>query len=224
MQNPRKIESPLGRRLFFRSAALCLSALVLGGSLFASVAQAQTATTLSPKIAADLRPYYSTRLSSLPLVNWAKTINQQTYVQVLIVAASADPSLASLRETIVARKGNVLYNYIAVRALAATVAAADLPLLAARSDVLSIAPNRAATRQASVLQASAGAGDALGALAAWLPPATVVTATAPALDGRGVGIAILDSGIDWSHRNFLLADGKTCRPRRGQSSTAPRPI
>jgi serine protease AprX len=34
------------------------------------------------------------------------------------------------------------------------------------------------------------------------------------LDGSGVGIAVLDSGLGWSHLNLLAADGKTSRVQK----------
>src|SRR5438128_9752391 len=61
--------------------------------------------------------------------------------------------------------------------------------LASRADVLSISPNRAVTRTASLLRLTTGAATAP-------PPPGRST-----LDGSGVGIAVVDSGIDWNHQS-----------------------
>jgi subtilisin family serine protease len=34
------------------------------------------------------------------------------------------------------------------------------------------------------------------------------------VDGSGVGIAVLDSGLGWSHQNLTAADGKTSRVKK----------
>ena len=169
-------------------------ALATGGHF----AMAQTAT--SPKIAADLRAYVTAVSSggSTAPVSWARNLKGQPHVKVLINASSTDSTLASLRQDILARGGSVLYNYISVRAVAAMVPTAALGPLAGRADVISVSPNRATARQGSLLQAGAGAGTALPALPTGSP-----------LDGKGVGIAILDSGIDYRHQNFLGSDGNT---------------
>ena len=184
------------RSLITRLILLTLTwmALTVGGDL----AMAQTAS--SPKIASDLRAYVTVVASggTAPSVTWAKNLSGQPHVKVLINASSTDATLASLRQDILARGGSVLYNYISVRAVSAMVPAAALDPLAGRADVISISPNRATARQGSLLQAGTGAGAALPALP-----------TGSLLDGKGVGIAILDSGIDYRHQNFLGSDGNT---------------
>jgi serine protease AprX len=171
-------------------------ALATGGG----VAVAQTAN--SQKIAADLRAYVTTVASggTVSSVTWAKNLSGQPHVKVLINATSTDATLAALRQDILARGGSVLYNYISVRAVSAMLPATALDPLAARSDVISISPNRATARQGSLLQASVGSDV--------LPANSAQTLTGGgAIDGRGIGIAILDSGIDWRHKSLLRADG-----------------
>ncbi len=150
------------------------------------------------KLSMELRPLASSPLAVPADATWAKTVNGQVLVKALIVSTGTDADLVSLRADVLARGGSVFYNYIAVRALSVMVPTTALSPLVNRSDVLAIAPNRATQRQASLMQMASGAGDAL-------PGA----GTASALDGRGVGIAVLDSGIDFRHRNLMGADGKT---------------
>ncbi len=178
------------RRSLFRhlfAAAACAGALMLGG-----VAAAQAP---SSKISADLAQVAST--GTPPKVTWAKSLGGQTYVKVLIVASGSDPRLNALRSTILANDGSVYVVFDAVRAMSAMVPVSFLPALAARGDVVTIAPNRGTARSASLV------ADATGASA--LPG----FGSASAIDGRGVGIAVLDSGIDWDHRNMKDAAGSS---------------
>ena len=64
--------------------------------------------------------------------------------------------------------------------------------IARRSDVQSISPNRPTVRTRSLLESATGSYEARGA-------AAVIN---PGVDGSGVGIAFLDSGIMASHRAF----------------------
>ena len=178
------------RRSMFKSLfafTACVGALAAAGP---AVAQ-----SISPKIAADLAPVIGA--ASLPKVTWAKSLGGQAYAKVLIVARGSDPLLTGLRDAVLANNGSVYVIFNSVRAMAALVPVSALPALAARHDVLSIAPNRSTARTGSLV------ADATGASA--LPG----YGSAGAFDGRGIGIAVLDSGIDWDHRNMLDAAGKT---------------
>ena len=167
--------------------AACVAALVC--------ADPAAAEAVSPKIAADLASAVGG--TTLPTVTWARTINGQAYVKVLIGASSNDPKLASLRQAIVARGGSVHYVYLSVRALAGMVPVSALAGLAARDDVLTITPNRVAARSGSLVADASGAS------------ATPKIGGKTAVDGAGVGIAILDSGIDWDHHSLKDAAGKS---------------
>ena len=171
-----------------------LHALVAFLAAAALVAPA-AAQALSPKIAADLVP--TVNAGSAPAVTWAHRVNGQTLVKLLVVANSGDPTLASLRQFMLAQGGSVHYVYLSVRALSGMLPAAALPALAARGDVLAISPNRAASRSGSLVQ------DATGASAVARIGGTT------AVDGRGIGIAVLDSGIDWDHRSMKDAAGNS---------------
>jgi subtilisin family serine protease len=190
-------------RTVSRGVTLCvLAASMLSGTS----AEAGTASITTQTVALQLAGLTQVQLGKLSPdlialasgsagapagVAWAKANNGQFLVKVLIVAANSDPDLVSLRADILARGGSVFYNYLSVRAVAAMVPSAALSALSMRTDVISISPNRAAQRQASLLQATSNAGNALSA-----------SGSPAGLDGRGVGIAVLDSGIDFRHRNF----------------------
>ncbi|MEY3295695.1 MAG: hypothetical protein RLZZ451_1743, partial [Pseudomonadota bacterium] len=162
-------------------------ALALG----VGMVQAQTA-----RVSPDLLAAVSAPASTPPAVPWARVLPSGLHVQVLVNAAGTDPELSALRADILARGGSVIYNFISVRGLAAMVPAAAVLPLAGRTDVLGIAPNRSTVRMGvlgglvSAAQATPGAG-------------------AGAFNGAGVGIAVLDSGIDWRHSQFLDAAGKS---------------
>lgn len=205
------LQDPIGSLLRWPlSGAVVTAVLVLTAAspaMAAKPAAKSTATVArvalaapSPldKLSMELRPLASSPLAVPADATWAKTVNGQVLVKALIVSTGTDADLVSLRADVLARGGSVFYNYIAVRALSVMVPTTALSPLVNRSDVLAIAPNRATQRQASLMQMASGAGDAL-------PGA----GTASALDGRGVGIAVLDSGIDFRHRNLMGADGKT---------------
>ena len=172
-----------------------LAAAIGAGGLGSARAQTSSGT----KIAADLASVLT--MTSQPALTWAKWFdsNQTLYVKVVVVASSDDPDLAGLRQAVLAGGGSVNYVFASVRAMAAMVPAPLVPTIAQRSDVLMVVPNRPAGRAGGLVQ------DATGASAA----ARLVGST-PA-DGRGVGIAILDSGIDYTHRNLMDPAGKVRR-------------
>src|SRR4029077_15664982 len=89
-------------------------------------------------------------------------------------------------------------------ALLAVLPGAAVSPLAARGDVDAIVPNRIAYRTVSYIQQTTGASSAQ-LLKNWTP-----------YDGTGVGIAILDSGIDSCHAAF----GASLRGNSSVCSTA----
>jgi subtilisin family serine protease len=76
--------------------------------------------------------------------------------------------------------------------------------VAAREDVQGVSPNRLTARTSSALEASTGA----------LNLRSYSGSSYSGLDGSGIGIAILDSGIGWSHFDMTLPDGKTTRVKK----------
>jgi serine protease AprX len=138
------------------------------------------------KIAPDLLATVGT--SALPELPWARLLNGELLVRALVVAEGGDAALPTLRRQVLALGGAVHYQYTSIQALAVMLPAARLVELARLPEVASISPNRSVTRTASLLQQTSGAADAEG------PNRT-------GLDGRGVGIAVLDTGIAWNHQS-----------------------
>ena len=145
---------------------------------------------------------------TLPTLNlsWSKVVDGVTYVKVLIVSSSTDPDLASLRSAVLAAGGSVYYRYTSVTALSAMLPASQISTIAALSEVQSISPNRIVTQTASTLESVTGATNVR---------ATGGTSFAfnTGMTGNGIGIAVLDSGIAWQHRDFADDTGLTSRVR-----------
>jgi subtilisin family serine protease len=173
--------------------------LLVGLLILARPAQAQTAAS---KVAQDLQDVVAA--PTTPKLSWAKDVNGVRYVKVLVVGISSDPDLTDLRSAVLQAGGSVYLRYVSVRALSAMLPAGQVYALAARPDVQSLSPNRLTARTASVLEAATGA----------LNLRRYSGSAYTGLDGRGVGIAVVDSGIGWSHKNFVDDDGKTSRIRR----------
>ena len=164
-----------------------LSATLLATALSVS------AQTNSTKIARDLQPVLTA--SSTPTISWARDVNGRRYVKVLIVSNSDDAELTALRSAVMSAGGSIYYRYSSVLALAALVPADKVGGLAARSDVQSISPNRLMTRSASTIESVTGT-------AAVRYTGTTAYSSISGYSGRGIGIAVLDSGISWQHANF----------------------
>ena len=157
---------------------LCL--IAPGAWAQASDAQAQS------KIAPDLLAAITS--SSAPLLPWLKSVNGQPMVKVLVTSNNADASLTDLRGFVLSLDGSVFYNYASFRMVAVMVPASRVMDLARRADVVTLSPNRAVVRASSQLQLTTGAANA-------------VSPNGTRLDGNGVGIAIVDSGIGYSHQS-----------------------
>ncbi|MDQ3027880.1 MAG: S8 family serine peptidase, partial [Pseudomonadota bacterium] len=181
-----------------RIAAGAVAAFLMA---FASGAFAQLESTRSH---ADARGKVSTDLQqalaapSVSGVTWARESSAGRMVKVLVLAhGTVDPDLVNLRRAIVAAGGSVYYRYISVTGVSAVLPAARVLDIARRSDVESISPNRMTARTQSLLEKATGAAGVRGA----------GTAADPRVDGRGIGIAFLDSGIMSTHRAFAGAAG-----------------
>ena len=176
-------------------------ALATGLFLANSPVLAQTASA-NGRIAPDLASVIA--LPTMPSnLRWATTsIDEITrvstnLVKVLIVSSSSDPTLASLRQDVLSHGGSLYYVYDSVRAMSALLPASYVTTIAARSDVQLVMPNRTTARTSSLLQQTSGSA---------VVPAL---ATGAAVDGKGVGIAVLDSGIAWFHQNMLDSAGRS---------------
>jgi hypothetical protein len=165
-------------------------------------ALAQTGTAPSSKIAADLQQVVSA--PTTPKISWARDVNGRRYVKALVVANSADPDLVALRADVLAKGGSVYLSYVSVAALSVLLPADQVAAIAVRADVQSISPNRLTARTASTLEYVMGA----------MNLRTYNGGSYSGVDGSGVGIAVLDSGLGWSHLNLTAADGKTSRVKK----------
>jgi len=174
----------------FAAACALLFTSLAGAQAFESHAAART------KISDDLNQAISA--NSVAGIKWAKETYSGRMVKVLVMARpTVDPDLQSLRSAIVSAGGSVYYRYISVNGVAAVVPASRLSDIARRSDVESISPNRMTARTGSLLEKATGAAGVRGA----------GTASNPTIDGSGVGIAFLDSGIMATHKAFAGSSG-----------------
>ncbi len=158
-------------------SCLCIAGLPLQWSSRAVVAAAHSKSVKS-KMSGDLKD---------------KAKKKDT-VRVIIQTTSdkEDEDSPELTSDIGRRKGSVRGKYQEVSAVAAEVPGDELEELSQRDDVAYISPDRP-TQQAGHLEVTTGAS---------LVRNYGTTATGK-IDGRGIGIAILDSGVRQSHHAFL---------------------
>ncbi len=152
-------------------------------------------TTGGSKIASDLLKVIAK--PSDPKTNWYKQVSGRPLVKVLIVSASGEPDLATLRRSVLDAGGSVYYRYTSVSALSALLPLDKVTAIASLPDVQSISPNRITSRTQSELELITGAAAVRGA-------SGIVR-----LDGSGIGIAMLDSGIAWNHASMNDAAGRS---------------
>ena len=149
----------------------------------ASYHSAHAQSTLSAKLAPDLANAIMAPVSLARQLGERDTGNGR-FFKVIVVGTGDDPLLADLRKAVAAAGGAVNYRYQSIQGFSATIPGPALNTIALRPDVDSISPNRPATKTASMLELATGAA-----------AARTLAGFAPGYDGRGVGIAILDSGI-----------------------------
>ena len=177
------------------------------GALLVVGAPGVGAQTTPSKIAPDLERVLP--LTASPGVTWASynTTTSTLYVKVILVSGGADTAMNGIRQAVLSNGGSVHYVFASVRAMLVMLPAKSVAAIAARSDVQVVVPNRPASRSGGLLQDSVGAS--------LLPTMQVQTSSGNgqfktvANDGAGVGIAILDSGVDFRHRNFVGPNGNT---------------
>ena len=131
-------------------------------------------------------------------------------VQVLITGTGTDVDLTALRTSIKSAGGSVHVRFPGLKMVTATVPASYIPTLAARADVASVSPNRATQRTASTLESITGA------LAANVRFNSTKTSYS-GLDGTGIGVAVLDSGVMRNHELFNNAAAVTRVARNVQT-------
>lgn len=121
--------------------------------------------------------------------NWIKEDRGVRLVKALIIANSSDVELTSLRADVLAAGGSIYYRYVSVTGLSVMLPASKIAQIAHRADVVSMSANRLTSKTDSFLQTVTGAGSAS-------------RGKGTTLDGRGVGIAVLDSGVMAAHHSF----------------------
>lgn len=186
--------------------ALLMSASLLLAALAANPAAAQPGHGRGThvRVSADLAEALDD--SRTVKRKWAREGRHGRQVQAIVVSDGADPQMTELRAAVLRLGGSVQAVHVAVKALTVQLPARQVKRLAQRDDVLSIAPNRVLRRTASTLESIAGA------LNGSVRSGSTKSAYA-GLDGSGIGIAVLDSGVMRGHRALLDGNGVT-RVRR----------
>ncbi|MFL6214530.1 MAG: S8 family serine peptidase [Blastocatellia bacterium] len=167
--------------------ALLMMLAVLGVTLPRS--QARSLLTASPldKLSLALQQ----ALGNNDAAVWANPSRQT--VRALI--QSNGPVTSSLRQAITQAGGNVVRQFTSIDGLLVELPKSSLLDIATRDDVERLSADHLAQQSASHLEAATGAD----VLRTYKP----LTDSFSGLDGSGVGIAILDSGIMGTHGEFV---------------------
>ena len=145
------------------------------------------------KVAHDLDD--EVRRPGVAKAKWARDVGGVRHVQAIVVSYDSDPQLRNLREYVKSIGGVVHAFHPAVHALTVQIKASDVAALSQRPDVVSVSPNRETQRTFSTLESISGA------VASNVRTYSTKTAYL-GLDGTGIGIAILDSGVMKLHDAF----------------------
>src|SRR6267143_7322399 len=186
------IERSRIRRNFVRLVA---GALTTVAALAAAPAQGR-----DHEVARDLDD--AVNAPTTPSVHWARDVSGKRFVQALVLSNAADHDMADLRAFVLSSGGSVLRRHGATHALTVVVPASVVKALAQRSDVISVAPNRTTASTASTLETITGT------LTSNVRTNSTKTGYS-GLDGTGIGIAVLDSGVMAAHDAFLNGSGTT---------------
>ncbi len=147
------------------------------------------------------------RTGATPNARWARDVAGVRHIQVIVVTDGVDPNMTGVRQQVLRAGGSVHAVHGVVHSLTVQIPAWELHALALRSDVVGVSPNRETHATASMLELLTG-----------VLTANVRSDPAPGtysgLDGSGIGIAILDSGIMKSHATFLNVAGTASRVTR----------
>jgi serine protease AprX len=120
---------------------------------------------------------------------------------VLVVCAGTDNTLTELRSLILSVGGSIHFQFLSVNALSVVLPASQVLTIAQRPEVVSISPNLQTQRSGELLE------DTTGASIARLTNTT--ESISPTLDGSGIGVAVLDSGIMKNHQAMLNSSGES---------------
>ena len=148
---------------------------------------------LARKMARDLEVAVNAPIE--PNERWSRRTNGRRMVDAIVVSNSPDRSMAALRAHVLRLGGTVSGGFTSVQALSVTVPTSALAELDDRDDVVSISPNRTTRHTFSGLELTAG-------VATPAVRTATGTTTYTGLDGKGIGIAVLDSGVMAGHRHM----------------------
>ena len=195
-------QSPIRTFLSFLARGLRGTTFVLA-TVFAGFAAAQGAGQLDSvavaraKLSPDLLQAVDARMpTTAPWVNDSAPSGR--LVKVLVMGdKGATSDLKDLRKAILAAGGSVYWRYISLTGVSAMLPANKVLGIAQRKDVVRMLPNRPTSRTASLVESASGASGV-----------RAPRVGAPnGLDGTGVGIAFLDSGIMGTHAAFASGTG-----------------
>ena len=192
------------RHVLRRALALLTAVATALGPVAAPYATAAPVNVPASKIARDLQDAINAPVKTE--AKWARDLNGQRHVQAVVVTDGIDPTMAGVRNFVLGTGGSVHATYPFMHALSVQLNAGQVQALAQRKDVLSITPNRVTSRTASTLEA------VTGALGSNVRPNSTRTSYG-GWDGRGIGIAILDSGVMKMHE-ALMPSLKSSRVQR----------
>ena len=178
-----------------------LALLLLAAGLLAAAPLAQAGAGPMRKTARDLIEAVSAPVA--PGHRWVRQVaSDRRLVDAVLVSDAADKSMQDLRAHVERLGGTVKASFRSVQALSVVVPSQALAELDARDDVVAITPNRTTRHVASEMELTSGAAST-----------AVRTATGllgyAGLDGSGIGIAVLDSGVMASHRHLANAYGRS---------------
>ena len=206
----------MNNRIFKQLAGALIATLLVATSAFAqgqsashnAKGVANRADNGRNAIADDLNRALNGQLHGQRWMRQSATGPQYSVIVMATAAAErSDRQLNGLRRAIAALSGTVNRKFTSINGLAATVPAARIRELARHADVFRITPNRPVAAAASTLEKITGAN-------------AVRSSAAGGLDGSGVVIAILDSGIMSTHGS-MQGDGGVSRVRAAVDFTAP---
>jgi serine protease AprX len=197
----------LERRATPQRVLKALAGAALAGSMLfgLTAARAQSSDPSEGKFAPELRDVV--RTGATPAARWARDVGGVRHVQAIVVTDGVDPQMTGVRQQVLQAGGSVHVVHSGLHSLTVQIPAWELHALAQRSDVLSVSPNREIHTTASMMEQLVG-----------LLTPNVRSDPSPGaysgLDGSGIGIAILDSGIMKSHATFLNSSGTATRVTR----------
>jgi hypothetical protein len=191
------IERRALKECFKRLVAATAALAMLGGQ--PAFAASGTGNSQARKIAKDLQAALDA--PTTPNARWAKDVNGTRHVQVVIMGSGNDREMTTCATTSRAAAARCTWHARPAR-VTATLPAAQVARIAARSDVITVAPNRATARTASTLEY------VTGTLSTGVRSNSTKTSYS-GLDGTGIGIAVLDSGVMKAHEAFNNASSVT---------------